>query len=333
MKFQRLIQAVYYQPWSITHDAWMDIHRLIKPHLSGAALPEVKSDGMDFFGNALPEMKIEFDTATIPIIGTLVRHASLIEKACGCVSYEDIKEDLKEAMATPGVTKIRLVIDSPGGQCVGNIECAQAIAEAAQFFDVEAVSDGQICSAAYALAAGARRILITPSAIVGSVGAFVAIEDSSKAADMAGIRIDVIKDGDVKGAGIPGTALSPDQRDDIQRMVTKYADMFRSHVDEYRIIDGSNLNGSCFVGTDAEESGFVDGIISDIEADLEFEGAEMEEDCDDECEEDCKEPLTKSEQPIHINITNSLAPATEQKKKVVIKRGTDGRMIGIEEES
>ena len=190
-------------------------------------------------------------------------------------------------MQTPGVTKIRLVIDSPGGQCVGNIECAQAIAEAAQFFDVEAVSDGQICSAAYALAAGARRILITPSAIVGSVGAFVAIEDSSKAAEMAGIKIDVIKDGDVKGGGIPGTALSQEQRDDIQRMVTKYADMFRSHVDEYRIIDGSNLNGSCFVGTDAEQTGFVDGIIADIEAD--FESVECED--DDCCDDDGCEPV------------------------------------------
>jgi ClpP class serine protease len=132
----------------------------------------------------------------------------------------------------------------------------------------------------------------------------------------------------VKGAGIPGTALSQEQRADIQRMVTKYADMFRAHVDEHRVIDSSNLNGACFVGTDAEAAGFVDGIIADIEADFENEQPDIEEDEDEAVP---VEPQTKSEQPIHINITNSIAPATEQKKKVVIKRGEDGRMIGIEE--
>jgi ClpP class serine protease len=39
MKFQQIIEAVYFKPWSITDAGWRDIHRIVKPHLLGQALP------------------------------------------------------------------------------------------------------------------------------------------------------------------------------------------------------------------------------------------------------------------------------------------------------
>lgn len=323
MKFQRIVQALYFQPWSITHESWLEISRIVKPYISGTPLPSPRADGLGFFGQPLPAMKIEFDTATIPIIGPLVQHASLIEKMCGACSYDDVRKDLKQATETPGVSRIRLVIDSPGGQCVGNIECARAISDLAQFMDVEAVCDGQACSAAYALACGARRFVCTPSAIIGSVGAFVAIEDSSKLAEMAGLKIDVIKDGDLKGAGIPGTALSAEQRSDLLKMVSKYAAMFREHVNAFRMIAAGNLNGAVFVGQDALEAGFVDEIVEDI--DYEFEEALT---IDDDVESEAVAEPPKTEQPINITVN-----MTQEKKsaKAVIKRDAAGRMTGIEE--
>jgi len=39
MRFQNIIEAVYFKPWSITDAGWRDIHRIIKPHILGEALP------------------------------------------------------------------------------------------------------------------------------------------------------------------------------------------------------------------------------------------------------------------------------------------------------
>ena len=39
MKFQNIIEAVYFKPWSITDAGWRDVHRIVKPHILGEALP------------------------------------------------------------------------------------------------------------------------------------------------------------------------------------------------------------------------------------------------------------------------------------------------------
>lgn len=39
MKFQQIFETVYFKPWSITDAGWRDIHRIVKPHLLGGALP------------------------------------------------------------------------------------------------------------------------------------------------------------------------------------------------------------------------------------------------------------------------------------------------------
>lgn len=44
MKFQQIFETVYFKPWSITDAGWRDIHRIVKPHLLGAALPPTVQD-------------------------------------------------------------------------------------------------------------------------------------------------------------------------------------------------------------------------------------------------------------------------------------------------
>ena len=270
MKFQRIIEAVYFQPWSITRDGWMAVHQILKPYLAGKEPPQVKADGdddTDFFGNPIPKMEVTADgVAIIPIIGTLIHHASLLDKACGACSYDDIKEDLHSALGHANLKKIILHVSSPGGMCIGCTETADLISEIRDMgCPIETVTDEMIGSAAYYLVSGCSKISITPSAMIGSVGTFAAILDEKLAFEMHGLKMDIIKSGEYKGAGIPGTTLTPEQRADLQSAVDHYAALFRNHVGQCRpVIDEKLKQGQAFIGADAVEKGFADALIDDV---------------------------------------------------------------------
>ena len=146
MKFQQIIEAVYFKPWSISDAGWRDIHRIVKPHLLGEALPpsvqnfisarltvaaktpadvleKIQADSgdddcpeYDFFGQPIEQFQVTPDGLAIcPVFGPLINHASLMDKMCGACSYQQIRSNLEEAMATPGLKRIVLKIGSPGG--------------------------------------------------------------------------------------------------------------------------------------------------------------------------------------------------------------------------
>ena len=78
MKFQHIIEAVYYKPWNIMDAGWYDINRIVKPHVLGAALPAnvekfiaARMDRRAFRAASstlvkCPECGTEFDSAMQP---------------------------------------------------------------------------------------------------------------------------------------------------------------------------------------------------------------------------------------------------------------------------
>lgn len=275
MKLSRIIQAIYFDPWSITPDGWQTLHAMLKPRLlsenpfAGLELPQPKADASetDIYGNPLPKMEITPDgVAIIPIMGTLIHHATLFEKICGACSYDDIKRDVRTALGTAGLNKIVFHVDSPGGMCMGCHETAGVIADAGQFVRTEAVTDSVMASAAYYLVASCDRISCTPTARPGSIGAMLAWLDESVRFEMAGLKVEVLASGPLKGTGTRGTSLTDEQRAYMQGTIDKYAGMFKAHVLEYRpIIDASSMQGQVFIGSDAADAGLVDEIVDDIE--------------------------------------------------------------------
>ena len=279
MRFPHLIEAVYYQPWSITPAGFQSIHALARKRLLGggdlltereqARLDAVKADGAetDFFGNPLPKLRITADgVAIVPVKGMLILHGGLMERMCGACSYDDIKRDLNTAAGTRDIRKIVLDVSSPGGMSMGCGETAKLIEDIIGFgIPVEARTDTCIGSAAYYLVAACTKISITPSSTIGSVGSYTAILDESKAYELAGLRMEVIRSGDVKGAGIPGTSLTDAQRADLQARCDEHGRLFREWVISHRMIDESLLQGQAFVGGQALVNGFADELLFDIE--------------------------------------------------------------------
>ena len=280
MKFQQVIQAVYYEPWAITHEGWQAVHAIVRARLEDlkAPMPKAEDPDQDLLGNELPKLQVTEDgVAIIPVMGTLMQHASLMAKRCGACSYQDISRDLDTARGVRALQKIVLHVGSPGGMCLGNQEVAAKVAAIRESgIRIEAVTDTQICSAAYNLVAGVHRISSTSTAYIGSVGAMSALLDSSLAYEMEGLKVEMIRSGPLKGVGMPGTALSPEQRDYLQGLVDKFAGMFKDHVRQYRPVDEETMQGQVFIGSAAREAGLVDELVEEV-SDVLGGGGELEE--------------------------------------------------------
>lgn len=266
MKLSHVIEAVWLWPWNITPEGHASVRGVVLPHITGGDwhMPESKGDDVDFFGNPLPKMEMRDNVAIVPIHGTLVHKATLMEKQCGACSYQDIKANVTEALDA-GVDKIVLNVDCPGGMSMGASETGRFIARAAEYCRIEAVTDGLMCSAAYECCAAAHKIYATPTSVTGSIGTYAAVLDESLRHQMEGIKVDVIASGKFKGAGAFGTSLTPEQRANVQASVDKYAGLFKEHVRANRIVEESVMQGQSFIGSDGVDAGLVDEIIEEIE--------------------------------------------------------------------
>ncbi len=295
MKFQQIISAIYFSPWNITDAGWSDIHRIVKPHILGEALPPYvqsfiaarvgkqiadKADARalmsadsgndcpetDFFGQPIEQMIVTPEgLAVIPIFGPLINHASLMDRMCGACSYQQIQNDLQTAMSTPGIKRIILKIASPGGMANGMKETVNRIFQVRTAgIQIKAISDTLVGSAAYGLASACDSIEITESTMIGSVGSYCAILDSSKAYEIEGLLVQVFKSGELKAAGMDGTSLSAKQKAEYQSRSEYFGEQFREIVRSTRNIEESLLQGQVFIGQGAVEAGFADKIIEDI---------------------------------------------------------------------
>jgi len=162
------------------------------------------------------------------------------------------------------VTTILLDVDSPGGVVGGVPELADLIADVDETKRVTAFTEGQMCSAAYWLACGAREIIATPSSEVGSIGVYMPWMDSTAAFAAQGVKVEVIKNtgGTFKGMGMPGTSLTDDQRAHLQDRVDEIFGMFADHVTANRHTSTEAMRGQTFMGKSAKKAGLVDRVGS-----------------------------------------------------------------------
>lgn len=211
------------QPWLITADAIQAMAAQTAAFLDAhVRLPERESH---------PLLSVEDGVATILIHGPLMRQPDLFSVLLfGATDMNDVAAAIHEAVERNDVVAILLDIDSPGGTVNGTPELAQAVADAAHTKRVHAYTEGQMCSAAYWIAAQADAIYATPSARVGSIGVLLPFIDSSEKFRAEGLKVEVFAAGKFKGIGTPGVALSEDQRSLLQSDIEEIAVDFKAAV-------------------------------------------------------------------------------------------------------
>lgn len=265
--FPHIIQAVYFQPWAITREAWHSIEKIVAKHIAGnAEIPTFDPSAeaaFDLFGQELPQLEMKNGVAYIPINGPMLKGAGVVEKMCGACSHEDIMSNIKVATSM-GAEAFVFNIDSPGGTVMGTKELANAIKSINK--PTIAMTDGLCCSAAYWTAAACDHIVSTPSAIVGSIGVIMEMLDASAAYSAQGLKVEQFTSGTLKGAGNPAVPLSDSQRQHFQAMVDKMGAEFRAWVTDNRgEVAPSMMQGQGMSGEDGKTCCLVDELVNDIE--------------------------------------------------------------------
>jgi signal peptide peptidase SppA len=179
-----------------------------------------------------------------------------------------VRRTLRRAVADELVLSILILVDSPGGTVAGTHDTAMDVRKAAMQKPVYAYCEDMCCSAAYYVASQANAVYAGPGAMVGSIGVYATLYDLSGMAEAEGIVVHVVKDGEEKGDGMPGTPITPQVLERTQALVDTYGTQFRKTVSETRF-PGSPLQkgvsparGDVFIGAQARTVGLVDGITT-----------------------------------------------------------------------
>ena len=229
-----LIDALFLRtPWLITPEAHAAMVAAAQSPPAGIqAIFKSAFNEQDDEEECEPDLlNVEDGVGVIPIHGPMMRNPDLISQYFfGAVDIEDLMEAVDAASQRADVQAVFLDIDSPGGTVSGTPELAQAVADLSKSKYVYAFSGGQVCSAAYWVASQCDAIYVTPSARVGSIGVILPVVDSSEAYKQAGLNVEVFAAGKYKSTGMPGVALTDDQRAWLQSDVEEIAADFRSAV-------------------------------------------------------------------------------------------------------
>jgi ClpP class serine protease len=92
----------------------------------------------------------------------------------------------------------------------------------------------------------------------------MALLDSTRANEMQGYKVEAFTSGALKGIGIPGTAITDQQREFLQTRVNSLADSFKASVQagRGRVIDAEYMQGQSVDGAAAIASGLMDSFAT-----------------------------------------------------------------------
>lgn len=267
MRLQRVHELVYHRPWLITPTGHEAIRAVLENKMGRDAI-EAQAPQAGFFEDmavARPAASVENGIGFVHILGPIGIGLSNFEKTCGMTDLRDLMADI-DAVQQDGAERIMLITDSPGGSVGGVPEAAAQIAA----LDVPCfayVPGGAMnCSAAYYLTSGADRIFASQSAEVGSIGVYLPWVDRTAAYEKMGYKVELItnKEGDLKGTGYPGTALSDAQREDLQAGVQEIFDDFAAHIRAHRPgeIAADTMRGQSFSARESYRRKLIDGVAT-----------------------------------------------------------------------
>jgi protease-4 len=221
-----------------------------------------------------PELIKAGSLAIIPIRGVIGSELTELEKLMGCIDVEDVEEMLEEAERDPNIKTILFDFNSPGGTVTGVPELANRI------FNAKKRTIGwtcsQSCSGSMWLMSQCDEVYVSGSSTVGSIGVYIPVLDESKAYAEEGYEMKLLKSGWAKGAGYPGTKMSPEQEKLFLDDVAETHVWFISHVKRKRTLaKDEDMQGQCWSGRKAAAKMLVTGIKDTLDDLLKYIGADV----------------------------------------------------------
>lgn len=241
----------------------------------GALLPGAEI--LAYSGGEAPEMRDGRDyavttgsTAIIPVVGELVHRGAAMDAGSGLTSYQALQDVMAEALGDPGITGIMLDVDSPGGEAGGVLDFSEWLAAQRGTKPIWASVNLQACSAAYAIASAADRIVLSGTdAVAGSIGVVAVHTDLSAGLERQGAKLTFIYAGAHKVDGNPAMPLPDAVRDEWQAEVDALYGRFCAVVAVNRGISPVRVRDTearVFRAADAVAAGLADDIVSQEDA-------------------------------------------------------------------
>lgn len=268
----RVLARIRAEPWAITQETMATILEIAarenqSPEAVAAQLGRPLENTYD--------VEIRDGVAILSVSGPMFRYANLFTALSGATSYDLLARDFAAAISNPRVNSVLLNIDSPGGEANGVSEFADMIYNARGTKPIVAYGGGSVASAAYWIASAADEIVIDDTAILGSIGVVLGVEDSRARDEKNGIkRMEIVS------AASPYKRVDPatdDGRSRLQSRVDALSDVFLAKVARNRGVSVETVakefgQGDVFVGLAAVNAGLADrvgsyeGVISQLQA-------------------------------------------------------------------
>jgi len=208
-------------------------------------------------------------------IGILCVDGSLTYKPimtmCGEVgtSYQSLV-DRVEDMAEAGVKTIVMECSSGGGEASHVFQTANDIRATCDANGIKLIgyADTMACSAAYALLCVCDVVVANPSADLGSIGCVVALLDTSKAMEKAGLKRIFVTSGESKVPFAEDGSFKESFIADIQSEVDRLNAEFADHVSQHTGLDTKTIMGfeaKVFNAEEAMKRGLCDAVMTNKE--------------------------------------------------------------------
>ena len=201
--------------------------------------------------------------ALVPLSGTISYSESPLAIFSGeALTPDKARELFEKVESDPHAKAVVLVINSPGGSAAASEEIYQMVKKLAGERVVVAYIAEYGASGGYYIALPADRIIASPHALTGSVGAASLVINFAELMDKLGIKAETFKSGRLKDVGSAWRPMTPEERKLMQDMVDSIAEIFERRVRESRgdkIRDWEGvLTARPFLGAEAVEIGLVD---------------------------------------------------------------------------
>jgi len=159
---------------------------------------------------------------------------------------------------------VALEIDSRGGSASASDYIHEALRRVAAEKPVIAFTSNLCASGGYLIAAAARRFLVQPAAVVGSIGVISVRPLAYELMQRVGLGVDVAKSDRLKDMGAFWRPPTEEEQAKEQALVEEYYSMFLERVTAGRGMDPERLRalatGEVFTGRQAVANGLADGL-------------------------------------------------------------------------
>lgn len=197
--------------------------------------------------------------AVVPVRGSIGR------SWMADITVDELMAVLGRIIDDDRVETILLDIDSGGGESSALSDLHDAMREVRNERRVVGIAHDTAASLACQMLAMCHEAYATPDAIVGSLGTISVSYDITESMAKQGVRPVVARSGELKGAGVPGVAISEEMRASEQAWVDEHYARSRAIVAEFRGIDQAvidGLQGRIVSASVAEGLGLIDGVRS-----------------------------------------------------------------------